>query len=113
VQVTVTCTPVTALGKYIQFKHYLHFEEYSNRLESLAKYIEIESRGFKPQNGQFFFFLFFFLTLFMYLSDPLWKKKGFDLNYIIIVRIYLLNNAKIYSKCDTRYFQSLTRAPLG
>jgi hypothetical protein len=49
----------------------------------------------------------FFLTLFMYLSDPLWKKKGFDLNYIIIVGIYLLNNAKIYSKYDIRYFQSL------
>jgi hypothetical protein len=58
--------------------HYLHFEEYSNRLESLVNSIEIEGRGFKPQKGQLFFF--FFLTLFMYLSDPLWKKKGFDLN---------------------------------
>jgi hypothetical protein len=45
----------------------------------------------------------------MYLSDPLWKKKGFDLNHIIIVGIYLLNNAKIYSKYDTRYFQSLMK----
>jgi hypothetical protein len=42
----------------------------------------------------------------MYLSDTLWKKKVFDLNYIIIVGIYLLNIAKIYSKYDTRYFQS-------
>jgi hypothetical protein len=39
----------------------------------------------------------------MYLSDPLWKKKEFDLNYLIIVGIYLLNNAKIYSKYDTRF----------
>jgi hypothetical protein len=90
--------------------HYLHFEEYSNRLKPFANYIEIEGRGFKPQKGQrFLSFFFFFLTLFMYLSDPLWKKKGFDLNYIIIIGIYLLNNAKIYSKYDTRYFQSLKK----
>jgi hypothetical protein len=86
--------------------HYLHCEEYSTKLESLVNYIEIEGLGFKPQMGQLFFFLFFFLTLFMYLSDPLWKKEVFDLNYIITVGIYLLNNAKIYSKYDTRYFQS-------
>jgi hypothetical protein len=70
--------------------HYLYFEEYSNKLKSLANYIEIEGRGFKPQKGQLFFLsFFFFLTLFMYHSGPLWKKKGFDLNYIIIVDIYV------------------------
>jgi hypothetical protein len=31
--------------------HYLHIEEYSNRLTSLANNIEIEGRGFKPQKG--------------------------------------------------------------
>jgi hypothetical protein len=76
----------------------------------MANYNKIEGRGFKPQKGQLFFsFFFFFLALFMHLSDPLWKKKGFDLNYIIIVGIYLLNNANIYSKYDTRYFQSLIK----
>jgi hypothetical protein len=56
--------------------HYLHFEEYSNRLESLANYSEIEGRWFKPQKGQLFFFLFFFLTLFMHPSlIPYGRKK--------------------------------------
>jgi hypothetical protein len=64
-----------------------HFEDYSNRLESLVNYIEIEGRGFKPQKDQLFLFLFF-LTLFMYLSDPLWKKKEFDLNHIVIVGFF-------------------------
>jgi hypothetical protein len=48
-----------------------------------------------PEGATLFSFFFFFLTPFMYLFDPLWKEKGFDLNYIIIVGIYLLNNAKI------------------
>jgi hypothetical protein len=37
--------------------HYLHFEEYSNRLESVVNYIEIKGRGLKPQKVQLFFFL--------------------------------------------------------
>jgi hypothetical protein len=59
---------------------------------------------FKPQKGQLFVV---FLTLLMYPSDPLWKKKVFDFNYIITVGISLLNYAKFKSKYDTRYFQSL------
>jgi hypothetical protein len=36
-------------------------------------------------------------------------EKSFDFNYIFIVGIYLLNNAKSKSKYDTRYFQSLIK----
>jgi hypothetical protein len=50
--------------------HYLHFEEYSNRLELPVNYIEIEGRGFKPQKGQLFFFLFFLFNI-IYVS--LWS----------------------------------------
>jgi hypothetical protein len=84
--------------------HYPHFEEYTNRVESLVNCIETERRGFN-----FFLSFFFSLTLFMYHSDPLWRKKMFDFNYMIIVGIYLLNNAKISSKYDTGYFQSLIK----
>jgi hypothetical protein len=62
-----------------------------------------------PEEATFFLSFFFFLTLFMYLSDHLWKKERFDLNYIIIVGIYLLNNAKLNSTFDIRYFQSLIK----
>jgi hypothetical protein len=71
--------------------HYLHFEEYSNRIDSLVNCIETEGREFKPR-----VVVVVFLTLFMYL-------------YIIIVDIYLLNNAKFDSRYDTRYFQSLVK----
>jgi hypothetical protein len=62
-----------------------------------------------PEGATFFSFFFFILALFMYLSYPLWKKKGFDLNNIIFVGIYFLNNAKIYSKHDTRYFSKFNK----
>jgi hypothetical protein len=93
--------------------HYLHFEEYSNRLESHVNFIEIEGCGFKPQTGQKKIIFSFFLTLFMYLSDPLWKKKVFDFNYINVGRIYnYVNNCVIMSNLiakGTSYFQNLIK----
>jgi hypothetical protein len=47
----------------------------------------MEGRAFKAKKGQP---LFIFLTLFMYLSDLLWKRKEFDFYYIIIVDINFL-----------------------
>jgi hypothetical protein len=71
--------------------HHLHFEECLKRLESLSSAS------------------YFLLNIFMYLSDPLWKKKVFEFNHVIIVGIYLLKHAKFNGKYDTRYFQSLIK----
>jgi hypothetical protein len=91
--------------------HYLKFDEYSNRLESLSTALKLRGVGANPRGGNFFFILFFLFNIFMYLSDPLLKKKVFDFNFMIIAGFYLLNNAKFNSKYGTRYFQSLKTAP--
>jgi hypothetical protein len=55
---------------------YLCFEEYSNRLELLSTALKLKGVGSNPRRGKFFISYFFFLTLFMYISDPLWKEKS-------------------------------------
>jgi hypothetical protein len=64
--------------------HYLHFEDFLNRLETLVNCIGTVGVQ-TPRRGIFLTFI----TLFniMYLSDPLWKKKVFDFNYIFISNV--------------------------